>query len=145
MTRWKTIVKDDACDPFVDQLHLELAVMKLGIRKPNAEGEGVTVPASLDAETARLLLKRKGHNSRKTFECNGAFEALQEYVSRPVAERGSKAEDGRGTRGRKPPPEKQSLNIGDEVIITATKIKDVRNTNNFVCCSAHDLLAVHLK
>ena len=96
-------------------------------------------------DTARLLLKRKGDKSRKTYDCHGAFAALQAYVSRPVAERGSKAEGGRGTRGRKPPPEKESLNVGDEVIITATKTKEVRNTNNFVCCSAHDLLAVHLK
>ena len=138
VTRWKTIVKDDACGPFVDQLHLELSAMKLGILIPNAEDEVVTVPASLDVDTARLLLKRKGDKSRKTYDGHGAFGALQAHVSRPVAERGSKAEGGRGARGRKPQPEhkppseKESLNVGDEVIITAKKIEEVRNTNNFV-------------
>jgi len=43
VTRWKTIVKDDACGPFVDQLHLELSAMKLGILIPKAEDEVVTV------------------------------------------------------------------------------------------------------
>jgi hypothetical protein len=133
VTRWKTLVKDGECGSLVDRLHLELSAMKLGILIPKAEGEVVTVPASLDVDSARQLLKRKGDKSRKTYDGYGAFEALQAHVSRPA-----KAEGGRGTRGRKPPaepqppPARESLNVGDEVIITAKKIEEVRNTNNFV-------------
>jgi hypothetical protein len=144
VTRWTTIVTDNACGPFLDQLHLDLAAMKLDILMPNAEEAYVTVPASLDVYTARQLLTRKGDKSRKTFDGHRAYEALQAFVSKPLPERVPKTEGGRATRQRKGPPDNVSFNVGDEVIITATQIKEVINTNNFVCCSAPDLLAFHL-
>ena len=53
VTRWKNIVKDNACGPFVDQLHLELSAMKLGILIPNAEDEVGCGHGSSAAEAER--------------------------------------------------------------------------------------------
>ena len=133
VTRWTTIVTDNACGPFLDQLHLDLAAMKLDILMPNAEEADVTVPASLDADTARQLLKRKGDKSRKTFDGHRAYEALQAFVSKPLPERVPKPEGGRATRQRKGPPDNVSFNVGDEVMITWAKLQDFINTNNCVC------------
>jgi len=136
VTRWKTLVKDVACGSFVDKLHLELSAMKLGILIQNAEGEAVTVPASLNIDLARQLLKqRKGDKHSKTYDGYVAFAALQAVVSRPAMPEGG---GGTGTRGRKrsaesqPPPTRESFNVGDEVIIRATRVQEVRNRNNCV-------------
>jgi hypothetical protein len=138
VTRWKTIVTDVACGPFVDQLHLELSAMRLGIVIPAEGHQDLTVPTSLTIDIARQLLKpQKGkcEKSCKNYPVNGAFIALLTFVGRTAHLDGI---GGRGTRGRKPPavsqppPPKQSFSVGDEVIITATKVQDVSKRNRFV-------------
>ena len=118
---------------FLYQLHLDLAAMKLDILMPNAEEADVKVPVSLDVDTARQLLKRKGGKSRKTFDGHRAYEALQAFVSKPLPERVPKPEGGRATRQRKGPPDNVSFNVGDEVMITWAKLQVFINTNNCVC------------
>jgi hypothetical protein len=138
VTRWKTLVKDVECGFFVDKLHIELSAMKLGILIQSAGHQDLTVPTSLTIDIARQLLKpQKGKCEKpcKAYPVNGAFIALLAFVGRTG---NSEGVGGRGTRGRKPPaesqppPQKQSFSVGDKVIITATKVQDVRKRNSFV-------------
>jgi hypothetical protein len=136
VTRWNTLVNHDECGYFVDALHLELSAMRLGIVIATAGQPVIEVPASLTIDVARQLLKpRKGEKPCKTYPINGAFLALLAFVGRPALPEGV---GGRGTRGRKPPaesqppPPKQSFSVGDKVIITATKVQDVRKRNSCV-------------
>ena len=137
VTRWKTLVKDGECGSLVDKLHLELSAMKLGILIQNAGQRDVTVPTSLTIDLARQLLKpRKGEKHCKTYDGHGAFAALQAFVGRPAMPEGGV---GTGTRGRKrsaesqPLPTRESFNVGDEVIITAKNVQDVRNQIRKLC------------
>ena len=132
VTRWKTIVREDACGSFLDKLHLELAAMKLDIAMPNAEAV-VTVPESLDVHTARLLLKRKGEKGRRSVDGHRAHEALQAYVNRPLPERVPNTEGGNATRQRKGVPANAPFNVGDEVIISWAKLKEFIYANTCVC------------
>ena len=134
VTRWNTLVNHDECGSFVDALHLELSAMRLGIVIATAGHQDLTVPTSLTIDVARQLLKpRKGEKPCKTYPINGAFLALLAFVGRTGMSEGV---GGRGTRGRKPPaesqppPTRESFNVGDEVIITATKSQDVRKRTN---------------
>jgi hypothetical protein len=133
---WKIIVEDVACHHFVDRLHLELSAMRLGILIPNAEKMVFEVPASLTVDLARKLLSlRKGDEHCRTCVNDGAFIALLEFVGRTDMSDGVV---GIGTRGRKrpaesqPAPTRESFNVGDEVIITAKRVQDVRNRNHCV-------------
>jgi hypothetical protein len=135
VTRWNTLVNHDGCGSFVNKLHLELSAMRLGIVIATARHQDLTVPTSLTIDLARQLLKpRKGEKHCKTYDGRGAFAALQAFVGRPALPEGV---GGRGARGRKPPaesqppPTRESFNVGDEVIITATKVQDVRKRTNF--------------
>ena len=136
VTRWKTLVRDVECGSFVDKLHLELSAIKLGILIDNVGHQDLIVPTSLTIDLARQLLKpRKGEKHCRTYDGRGAFAALQAFVARAAMPDGG---GGTGTRGRKrsaesqPPPTRESFNVGDEVIITATRLQDVRNRNNGV-------------
>jgi len=132
---WKIIVEDVACHHFVDRLHLELSAMRLGILIPNAEKMVFEVPASLTVDLARKLLSRRpGDEHCRTCVNDGAFIALLEFVGRAIQD----DDVGRCTRGCKRPAESQpspsteSFNVGDEVIITAKNVQDVRNRTNCV-------------
>jgi hypothetical protein len=133
---WKTIVEDVACHHFVDRLHLELSAMRLGILIPNAEKMVFEVPASLTVDLARKLLSRRpGDEHCRTCVNDGAFIALLEFVGRAILD----DDVGTCTRGCKRPAESQpspsteSFNVGDEVIITAKNVQDVRNQIRKLC------------
>ena len=90
---------------FLELLHLEAAVWKLGIpaRNPPAQPVG---PASLCMDTARKLLKTKGLNTRRVWPAGGAFAALPSYLAEPAGEGGLRETVVRG--------ENQSADLGSQ-------------------------------
>ena len=78
-------VQDTDGKEFVELMHVDLAVLKLGVTAPDRP-IAPTVPASFSVETARKLWTKSGPHFRRTWPPSTTFASLQGMLAKATAE-----------------------------------------------------------
>ena len=88
--RFLASVQDTDGKEFVELMHVDLAVLKLGVTAPDRP-IAPTVPASFSVDTVRKLWTKTGPHCRRAWPPTTAFASLQGMLPKPTAEADAEA------------------------------------------------------